>query len=242
MAHKSRLFKIRQILKSKTIVLVLSSMRSGSTLLKSLMATAPDISHLPETDFQAFAGSKRVMLKTLSDKRIILVKKPAPYNSPNYPELKSFENTKKIILVRDVYDTVTSLKNMNDDIDSLEYNHMDLTYLAETYWFNTYDQILNKTNLSADKHLLVRFEDLVSDPIRSTKALFKFIGSMQQEGVTSYAPPKDYKWSWGNDDGGDLIKSLKVNPSSKPKNNEALNRIIDQSAPIQALRKRLGYS
>lgn len=216
-------------------------MRSGSTLLKSLLATAPDISHLPETDFQDYSGLRRLMLKTLSDKRIILVKKPAPYDDANYPILNSFEKVRKIILIRDVYDTVLSLQSMNQAIDTDKYSHMDLHYLAETYWCNTYEQILRNT--PSDSHrLLIRYEDLVTMPEESTKKLFNFVGSSQRKGVSSYASPTDYQWSWGNDDGGELIKSLKVTASAKPRTHVKLNDIINNSTRIQQLRTRLGYT
>jgi len=39
----------------KTIVLIVSSMRAGSTLLKALLAEAPDVSNLPEFNFNAYA-------------------------------------------------------------------------------------------------------------------------------------------------------------------------------------------
>ena len=39
---------------SRTIAIELSTMRSGSTLLKALMSAAPDISSLPEVNFAKF--------------------------------------------------------------------------------------------------------------------------------------------------------------------------------------------
>ena len=56
----------------KTIALELSVMRSGSTLLKALMAAAPDISSLPETNFQRFqSADAEKEISSLSGERII---------------------------------------------------------------------------------------------------------------------------------------------------------------------------
>ena len=50
-------FFLSHFRKRKKFVLLLSTMRSGSTLLKALLANAPDISHLPEVDWQQQADT-----------------------------------------------------------------------------------------------------------------------------------------------------------------------------------------
>jgi len=99
--------------KNKTIVFIISTMRSGSTLLKSLLANAPDTSHLAEVDFQKYDHTNSWKLKTLSNANILILKKPAPFDQQNYPLIPPVKKQKKIILVRDVYETVESIKTMN---------------------------------------------------------------------------------------------------------------------------------
>ena len=111
-----KFFLLREASRQKTIVFIVSTMRSGSTLLKSLLATAPDISHLPETDFSKYHGKRSWRLKTLSSDPIIVVKKPASFDDENYPQLPQLPRTKTIILIRDAYESVRSLKKMVDEV------------------------------------------------------------------------------------------------------------------------------
>jgi hypothetical protein len=48
LSHFQRLFA------PKSFVFIASAQRSGSTLLKALMAAAPDVSHLPEVPFHLY--------------------------------------------------------------------------------------------------------------------------------------------------------------------------------------------
>lgn len=111
-----KLYLLREASKQKSIVFLVCTMRSGSTLLKSLLATAPDISHLPEVDFNNYHGNRSWRLKTLSSDPIILIKKPASFEEENYPQLPQLRRSKSIILVRDAYETVRSLKKMVDQV------------------------------------------------------------------------------------------------------------------------------
>ena len=60
------------------IVCVASTMRSGSTLLKALLAEASDVSNLPEQNFQKFVSDAQAADKiaALDDNPIIVLKRP----------------------------------------------------------------------------------------------------------------------------------------------------------------------
>jgi len=67
-------------------------MRSGSTLLKALIATRKDVAHFTEMPFTE-------ALNISHTKPFILIKKPAFLGEFNYPQLPNI-NSKKIILIR----------------------------------------------------------------------------------------------------------------------------------------------
>jgi len=77
-------------MKSKYIFII-SSMRSGSTLLKALLATRNDIMHFPEMPFNRAT-------EISSEKPMILIKCPAYYGKFDYPELPNIIS-KKIVLL-----------------------------------------------------------------------------------------------------------------------------------------------
>ena len=64
----------------KTLVLLIGSMRSGTTLLKALLAESPDVSHLPEIDYRKYRKYNKYRayceMYHLSKKRIIILKFP----------------------------------------------------------------------------------------------------------------------------------------------------------------------
>lgn len=207
--------KLLEITRPKSIVLILGSMRSGSTLLKSLLANAPDISYLPEVDFQKYSGLKALKLKLLAKEEILVLKKPAKYDAVKYPQVPRLISPKKIILIRDVGPTVNSLIRMNQAIDKNKFNQSP-EELAINYWARTYLNLLDTFEIDNEETLLVKYEDLVSDPIGVTSSLFKFVGSEQMSGVDTYVPPESYKWGWGNDDGGEKIKTLAIQSDNEP--------------------------
>jgi len=74
-----------------------------------------------------------------------------------------------------------------------------------------------------------------------TKEIFEWIGSTQEEGVDTYLPPKNFDWKWGNDDGGEKLKTLKVQPKLQIRDNQELVEIIKISKELNKLRNQLGY-
>ncbi len=229
----------------KTIGVLLSTMRSGSTLLKALLAQAPDISDLPETDFQSYAdASQQADLEELSDERILLLKRPGWFNEiGRYPRIPDHPNVKAIALIRDAYAFGFSARRMVFRyVPFLQRSGLGNRFLVERYWCGVNQQLLTMSRRNEVPTLLVRYEDVLTDPIGQTAAMFKFLGSDQTEGVETYSRPDGYSWRWGKDDGGAVIKSLKVQPQ-RPIDyaDRKLFAAIKNSEPTLKLRRELGY-
>ncbi len=193
----------------KTFVLLLSAMRSGSTLLKALLAEAPDIEQIPEVEFQVRGNRFYVYQRfyRLSPLPIVVLKHPANYSDfRTYPRLPRGE-FKIIRLVRNPLDTLLSLRGMNPhlEVEKSDEELMD-------YWATTQE---NLARLQHPRMATVRYEDLIEQPKAVTARLFAFIGSQQREGVDHYHKPRNYEWQWRKDDGGEVIKSLRVQKVEK---------------------------
>ncbi|MEL6635583.1 MAG: sulfotransferase [Bacteroidota bacterium] len=238
---RRKFFVLNELRKKKTVVLIISSMRSGSTLLKSLLATAPDTSHLPEVDFQTYTAQNAWRIKTLSNRPILILKKPAMFDDPNYPQFPPLPGVKKIVLLRDAYETVVSLRKMI----AKAYPELADTWTAEKllhdYWLPLYRKLTDDPRLQGDDTLVIRYEDVLAQPIDQTQRIFAFIGSRQREGVDSYAPPSSYQWAWGNDDGGEKIKSHRVQAQELRRDDPVLVELIENSEAVRKLRHQLGY-
>ncbi|MEE2640043.1 MAG: sulfotransferase [Planctomycetota bacterium] len=227
-----------------SIVVIASTMRSGSTLLKALLAEADDVLNLPETNFQSSATVRRI----LEDHRpeqppIKVLKKPAWYHETNaYPKLPQVEGLKTIALVRDLYDTVVSLRKMTFRWFAGWSAPWVTTWLARKYWVGVTSSLVDKSESDAGNVLLVRYEDIVADPIAETRRLYSFIGSARETGTDQYSPPSTYSWRWGSDDGSQNIKSLRVQtPRQKKRDEKRIVHLMEQTESIRQLRKKLRY-
>lgn len=231
---------VYHVLPPKTIVLIMGSMRSGSTLLKALLAEADDVSHLPEVNYRKYSSNTYNFYRSayrLSKKRIIVLKRPMMYIKPLSP---TSDRIKIIVLVRDVYDVVMSLVKMHQDMGLKERGERELV----KYWCDTYEGIVNSAATIHQDICFVRYEDLIRNPKDVTKKLFAFIDSKKREGVDSYTKSKDFEWKWRTDDGGEKIKELRViNADNKTDNEDLeLQRIIQQSPRVGQLRNKFGYT
>jgi hypothetical protein len=230
----------------KTVAVVLSTMRSGSTLLKALLATAHDVSDLPETNFQAFADSaQHDRLYGLSDEPILVLKRPGWFNEiGRYPRLPTGLNLRKIVLVRDVYENVLSIRKMAfRHLPFLIKTGIGNRFFCERYWHDTNARLRQITEADPQTTLLLRYEDMLADPITHTARLFAFIGSAQTQGIDTYGRPSAYQWGWGRDDGGDTIKSMKVqSPRPQTYTDPELLGTIKSSPTVLKLRRQLGYA
>jgi hypothetical protein len=169
------------------------------------------------------------------------MKFPRAFHHDKYPIIPRIGKVRNIVLVRDVYATVQSLSKMIELANLDSDKKWSLDKLANTYWYDTNANLLKIVNEEVDNTLLIRYEDLVDDPIATTKKVFEFIGSKQCEGVDSYSEPINYDWSWGSDDGGEVIKSLKV---QRRANSEIINQDVKNiklNHETEVLRRKLGY-
>jgi len=228
----------------KTVAVLLSTMRSGSTLLKALLATAPDISDLPETDFQRPAGPHGTAAwANLAPEPILVLKRPAWFHEiGRYPRLPAVPGLKRIVLVRDAYANLASLRRMIfRHLPFLVRTGLGNRWLGERYWAGVNARLLDLAGADPAATRLVRYENLLADPVAVTADLFSFLGSAQTEGVDTYLPPRDYAWRRGRDDGGEVIKSLRVQARSPRCDDAKLLASIRNSAAMMRLRRELGY-
>lgn len=228
----------------KTIALELSIMRSGSTLLKALMSAAPDISSLPETDFQKYQSANAASeIAALCPERIVVLKRPAWFNETrSYPRLPNVPDIKRVILARDVHTSVASLRKMAfRKLEGIIPRRVD-NWLANGYWAPVYANLLERFPDDGQSNFWIRYEDLVSDPIEWTGKLFRFLGSERSEGTDSYPPPEGYDWKWGTDDGGDKIKSLKVQAPKVPQSSLDILQQVKDLPRVSEVRERLNYA
>ncbi len=223
----------------KRIVVVLSSMRSGSTLLKSLLGQAPDISLLDEFHFIPYARRNKYffyhLVSRLSDKPIVVLKKP--YNNvPEHLELYGktpLEDALTIVLYRGPYETLLSLKALQA---RKGYGVFDDERCVK-YWCDTYRAILENVAIGP-RTLFVRYEDLTTHPRERTEQIFRFLGSSQEAGIGGYGA---YDWRSGLDDDSDKIRSGSVQRAepADPAKDPGLYAEIQQSAEVARLLDRL---
>lgn len=189
----------------RTHVLVLSSMRSGSTLLKSMLGQAPDVSLLDEFNFITYANHNRYffgwLVSRLSDRRIVVLKKPfnnVAGDKPLYGRVP-LPGVLRIVLWRGPYETLLSLKAMQRKYGYRVFGDAECV----DYWCDTYEAIFANTDTARDT-LAVRYEDLTRRPAEVTRAIFAFIGSAHDAGVERY---EAHDWKKGRDDDSDKIRS-----------------------------------
>lgn len=220
-------------------------MRSGSTLLKALLAFAPDVSDLNEVNFQKFAGHNPRLDRMwgLAPQRILALKRPAWYHETGcYPRLPGIADRRVILLVRDAYPTVESLRRMTLGPLAGRARPLLDSWLAKSYWRRVNERLLALSRKAPQETRLVRYEDLAARPQEVTLDLFRFIGSVQSVGTDTYSAPARRGWRWGIDDNSPKLRSLKVqSPQAGPITNPQLVDLIEQDPTLAKLRRELGY-
>lgn len=219
-------------------------MRSGSTLLKALLGESPEVSHLGEADFQRFQGedAERQIFE-LAPEPVVLLKRPAWFNEigryPRFPNTPAF---RCVILIRDVVPTVHSLQKMTFRKLGNTLGPIYAPWMAKRYWAGITERLLTLHRERPETTCLIRYEDLTDRPIEETKRLFAFMGLPEQPGVDSYSTPEGQAWRWGSDDGGEVIKTMRVQPARTPKPaRPRLAKVVENDERIVRLRSELGY-
>lgn len=231
---------------ARQLVLIASTMRSGSTLLKSLLAYAPDVSGLNEVNFQRYAGRNPKLdeMWGLAPQRILVLKHPAWFHErARYPRLPGIANRRVIVLVRDVYPTVESLRRMTLGCFARQSRPKFDRWLAKSYWLPVTRRLLDLHHKSPADVRLVRYEDLIARPQDLTLELFEFIGSVQSVGTDIYSVPNRRAWRpWRIGDRSPKIRSLRVqNPKPTPVTNQRLVELVEADPALSTLRRDLGY-
>lgn len=221
----------------REVVCILSTVRSGSTLLKALLAMAPDVSHLPEVPFRTIPRNRYQAyrhISHLSRRRIVVLKRPGSFTDTRYPQLPNLD-PRVIVLTRDVPGVVASWQRLRPDAET--------AFLA-TRWAEIYQRILDRTQvLPARRVARVRYEDILADPVAETARLFGFIGSVRRHGTDEYAPG-DFAWRYGSDDGSPRIHTRRVQRDAPPGAPSAIDAEMARALEIpavEAMRAHLGY-
>lgn len=220
---------------NKKYIYVLSSMRSGSTLLKSLLSTRKEIVDLPEIPVNLIDE-----IASFVKEDMVLIKRPRNYFNTKYPYFEFKPKSKIIILVRTPYDTVLSLHKMNLENSFVDIQYYNEQYLID-YWISTYEALYKSIDLKSKNVLLVHYEDLISKPIRTTEEIFKFLEVSDTKGTDTYKTPEGYEWKWGFGDGGDVLKELKVVYKRNKYLNKKLIKLIKDNNKAQKILKDYGY-
>lgn len=222
-------------------------MRSGSTLLKALLGSAPDVAHLPEVNFQKVLPSAKLREEMESEypEGILLLKRPAWFNETrSYPRIDENHPVRRIILLRDVYETVRSVGRM---IGGKRFDRFPGLWghrlLAKHYWAPVTRNLLRQARTHSNESILIFYESLLTDPENETLRILKFIGSTQEKGFRSYTSPENAKWKWGSDDGSPRIRTREVQPPRELSPRDRQHRDTLCADPvIREIRENAGWA
>jgi len=220
---------------------MVSAQRSGSTLIKALLAVAPDVSHLSEVPFHRYGRFNCWQLKSLADEPILVFKKPSWPGEKDYPSIPPVGDHRIILLIRHPYETLVSTGKMLEKLESDFWSRWSYKTMLYDYWLPTYEGMIAKGLPNLPNATTIRYEDLTARPKQETKRLFKFIQSSRIDGTDTYEKLSK-GWAYMQDDGSPLIKSLKVQNRIKQRKNHDLLHMINAEPRVKAVLDRLGYS
>jgi hypothetical protein len=178
----------------------------------------------------------------LDEHPIVVLKRPAWYNEVfSYPKLPKGSKYKVIVLVRDAYPTVCSMRKMSFGRFASLVSPVVNRWLVH-HWTSITERIYKLSRSLGKNAYLVRYEDIVEKPLETTKELFSFIGSSRRTGVKKYNSPGNFKWKWGKDDISEKIRSLKVKaPKPHGYKDRSLLKSIRRSRNALRVREMLDY-
>jgi hypothetical protein len=222
----------------KRAILIVSPIRSGSTLLKALLANSEDVSHIDEVNFQLKSRSRYISysrVARLSERPILVLKWPAWFAEvATYPRLPKYPH-QAILLYREPLATTLSIKRRM--ATAPHYPSLTDEQLLD-YWCQVYENACSKLGPDTSQVMLVRYGDLVSDPVGCQHRLFSWIGTSRYEAKATYGTPESGDWAWQKDDAGSTIKSGVVRPASRASDPQ-LEELIARSARVSAIEATL---
>lgn len=218
----------------------MSAQRSGSTLLKALLAVAPDVSHLSEVPFHRYGRFNSWQLKSLADERILVLKKPSWPDEHDYPSIPPVGDHRIIVLIRHPYETLVSTGKMYESLEPDFWSRWSYESMLYDYWLPTYERMIARGVPDLPNSFTVRYEDLTAHPKQETRRLFEFIQSSRIDGTETYERLSK-GWAYKQDDGSPVIKSLKVQSRATQRTNRELLEMIEAEPRVTAVLSRLGY-
>ena len=219
---------------TNNFVFIVSTMRSGSTLLNHILAQNNKFLSIGEshTVYQNKYDLKTLMLKTLCYYKIYIFKnrtyieKTVLNEQIDSLEFLNFNQIKKIIfLIRDPVGTISSLLRTN-------FPHSDSIDTAAEYYKKRLQNILllSDSIQEPDKGIVITYDDLISNSKVTLNVLSKFL-NLDQKLSSNY---RMQKWStvWGKGDvGSEKIRTGKINSTQ-----QTLENIYTRT--IQSLRNK----
>lgn len=204
----------------KRIIVIQSLMRSGSTLLKALIANSPDVSHLNEAKGLCLPGPETHALRllnrylyygsvhALSRRRVLVLKTPIPFDGRASPVPPSLD-ARIIILLRHPGPIFHSCKKMSHELRMSRSEREIRTYVRHAG-----RELVGLTRLPGRRPLVISYEELVSRTTETMSQVFDFIG-VEAAHTDTYSMP-DSGWRWNRDDGGERIRTLRVRAEAGP--------------------------
>lgn len=216
----------------RTFIVIVSSYRSGSTLLKALLSEAPEIVHTNEKSLKPFGNKYATYYYNIkdSDSSIILFKRPGGFwNEKDYLNLPKNIQYKLILLIRHPVDTINSIMEMNTILKNDKTLDQSINM-----WSNIYSELLTIKNVPNTK--CITYENLIKNPVDVTQELFDFVGSKRKIGTSKYSVPISGDWRWGEDDGGEKIRKLEVvNSRTKEYDRQFVDRVMNNKKVQQLI-------
>lgn len=212
------------LLRRKKAVYIISAQRSGSTLLKALLANKSSISHLPEVSPEPYAAQKytaQYYYFRLTREPVIVFKMPRSPRAANYPFIGPGID-RYIFLFRNPVDTALSMLETQREVVRLgkmpPFEKMphgtngEILEASLHYWLETYRMMSAAAAANTEMQIkYICYEQLVENPAEIIRALLAFIGVDSSEVRTTYdCYDEERGWLWGRDDGGEMIKQKKV--------------------------------
>lgn len=189
------------------IVYIFSTMRSGSTLLKSLLLENMNIPYYQEISVYN-RGDKNLSYFNMFQKRnkgYVVAKQPAYFrNFQTYPNLHHFRDSLCILLFRHPDEIFQSLQNMMSDIGK---NRPDSEY--ENYIHITFKNMLELHQNPQYQSQIVFYDNLTEKPKITLSNLLGFMNYSYENIHTEYQKNLN-SGGWGRDDISEKFNSGKI--------------------------------